>query len=71
MMELRFNGESAQSFQEPPILLAPFYKTPSYRPVLWRKEIDFDFGEGQRPQDFAALREKASVLAVRLCPVSP
>src|SRR5207302_10654532 len=29
-------------------------------PVLWRKEIDFDFGLGLRAHGFAALRETAS-----------
>ena len=51
------------SFQEPAVLLAAYYRTPAAEPVLWRKEIDFDFGEGQRATGFAALREKASVSA--------
>ncbi|HLN29390.1 MAG TPA: ATP-binding protein [Gemmataceae bacterium] len=59
-MALWFNGDPL-TFQDPPILRAPYYKTPNAEPVLWRKEIDFDFGEGQKATGFAALREKASV----------
>ena len=39
----------------------PITRHPNAEPVLWRKEIDFDFGEGQKATGFAALREKASV----------
>jgi hypothetical protein len=60
VLELSFN-EELMAFQEPPILRAAYYKTPSAEPVLWRKEIDFDFGEGQSAKGFAALRERASV----------
>lgn len=48
-------------YQEPSILEAPYFKTPNAKAVQWRKEIDFDFGDGQRAWGFAALREKASV----------
>jgi len=60
VLELTFNQEPL-TYQEPVVLNAPYYKTPSAKPVLWRKEIDFDFGAGQRAWGFAALREKASV----------
>ena len=60
ILELIFNGEPL-TFQTPAILNAAYYKTPEAEPVLWRKEIDFDFGEGQKVHGFAALREKASV----------
>jgi hypothetical protein len=33
---------------------------PDVMPVEWSKQIDLDFGEGQRVTGFAALREKAS-----------
>jgi hypothetical protein len=49
------------TYDEPPILNAPYYRTPTAAPVLWRKDIDFDFGQGQRARGFAALRERASV----------
>jgi Histidine kinase-, DNA gyrase B-, and HSP90-like ATPase len=59
-LELTFCG-TPLTYQEPPVLSAPYYRTPAAESVLWRKEIDFDFGEGQRASGFAALREKASV----------
>lgn len=60
LLELKWDGEIL-IYEEPPILTAPYYRTPAAEPVLWRKEIDFDFGEGQRAWGFAALRERASV----------
>lgn len=59
-LELTFNEEPL-TYQEPAILTAPYYRTPDAQPLLWRKEIDFDFGDGQRATGFAALRERASV----------
>ncbi|MGO9284632.1 MAG: hypothetical protein ACLP75_17040 [Mycobacterium sp.] len=59
-LELTWDGE-ALTYEDPPILSAPFYRTPTAEPMVWRKEIDFDFGEGQRAWGFAALRERASV----------
>jgi hypothetical protein len=59
-LELTFNQEPL-TFQEPAVLRAAYYRTPDAEPVLWRKEINFDFGEGQRVTGFAALRERASV----------
>ena len=58
-LELCFDGENL-SYQEPKILYAPFYKTPSERPALWRKEIKFDLGLGLSVHGFAALRETGS-----------
>lgn len=59
-LELTWDGEQL-TYDEPPVLSAPFYRTPAADPVVWRKEIDFDFGDGQRAWGFAALRERASV----------
>lgn len=59
-LELMWDDEPL-SYEDPPILSAPFYRTPTADPIIWRKEIDFDFGEGQRAWGFAALRERASV----------
>lgn len=64
-MELKFNGD-ALSFEAPKTLVSvPFSGagTPSAiekTPVEWKKEIDFDFGGGQRVKGFAALREVGS-----------
>lgn len=47
-------------YQEPAILSAPPYNAPTAQPLLWRKEIDFSFGEGKRVTGFAALRQEGS-----------
>lgn len=60
LLELKWDDEIL-TYEEPPILTAPYYRTPTAEAVIWRKEIDFDFGEGQRAWGFAALRERASV----------
>ena len=59
ILELRFQDE-VLSYAQPEILSAPFYKTGSESPRLWKKEIYFDFGTGLRARGFAALRETAS-----------
>lgn len=67
-MILTFNGEPL-SYQSPAILNAQLYTSPGVplqgvgiEPVLWRKDINFDFGKGQRVTGFAALREVGSTL---------
>lgn len=59
ILNLTFDGESL-AFSNPKILKAPYCKKPNSTPILWHKEIDFDFGEGQKAKGFAALRETAS-----------
>ncbi len=59
ILELCFDGELL-TYQEPKVLYAPFYKTPSEEPKRWRKEINFDFGLGLSVHGFAAIRETAS-----------
>lgn len=58
-LELYFKGEKL-SYQTPLVLKAPYFKNPSGKAVSWRKEIDFDFGDGLRARGFAALYEVAS-----------
>lgn len=48
------------TYERAPVLKAPYFKTPRDQPVEWLKEIDLDFGEGQRVTGFAALFETAS-----------
>lgn len=57
LLELRLNRQ-VLSYSEPKILCAPFYKMPSEAPLLWRKDINLDFGPGLRARGFAALRER-------------
>ncbi|MFA5411291.1 MAG: ATP-binding protein [Candidatus Omnitrophota bacterium] len=59
ILKLDFDGESLR-YTEPAILKAPYFKKPNDEPVLWRKEINFDFGQGQQAWGFAALRATAS-----------
>ena len=59
ILDLTFDGEPL-TYREPAILRAPFYNMQTGPPQVWRKEIDFDFGQGQRARGFAALRETAS-----------
>lgn len=58
-LRLRFNGELL-TYEEPDVLVAPFYKTQNEEPVRWRKEIDIDLGEDLHARGFAALRETGS-----------
>ena len=63
---LRINDEPL-SYQSPNVLTAVRYVAPGVRtqgddavPLVWRKDIHLDFGEGQRVTGFAALREVGS-----------
>jgi len=59
ILQISFNGEILK-YEDPDILNAPHYKNTGGHPILWRKEIDFDFGMGQGARGFAALRARAS-----------
>ncbi len=58
-LELKFKGEPL-AYPTPGVLKAPYFKTPAGKPATWRKEIDFDFGQGLRAHGFAALFDVAS-----------
>lgn len=58
-MQLVFNGEPLV-YEDPKVLRAPGYRNPDGLPQTWKKNIDMDFGAGQRVTGFAALRETAS-----------
>ena len=59
LLELYFNGESLV-YEEPKILNAPYFKNKDGPVRIWRKDIEFDFGEDLSVKGFAALREKGS-----------
>ena len=60
-LTLKFKDEELE-YNTPPILNAPFYRTPQDAATRWYKEIkEFDLGGGQLVHGFAALRETASV----------
>ena len=58
-LDLIFNNEFLQ-YDEPDILVSPYYKNLEGERIKWRKEIDFDFGENLRASGFVAIRETAS-----------
>lgn len=49
------------TFQPPQILRTPFFENPETDPVVWKKDINFDFGHGLGVRGFAALRDPGSV----------
>lgn len=63
---LRVNGDQLQYQTATTLISVPYTapgvpaQGPNAKQVEWRKEIDFDFGEGQRVKGFAALREVGS-----------
>ncbi len=48
------------SYEEPKVLIAPFFKDESGPAREWRIPLDFDFGTGLRAHGFAAIRDRAS-----------
>ena len=59
LLELRFNREPL-AYREPRVLKAPYFRDKSGPEKLWRKPIEFDFGDGLSVQGFAAIRETAN-----------
>ncbi len=60
LIELTFDGELL-IYPEPKILCAPYFKDVTLEEILWKKDIDFDFGRGLEVHGFAALLETGSV----------
>lgn len=60
LLELKF-GDETLAYREPKVFKAPYYKDKNGPEMLWRKSIEFDFGDGLKVHGFAALRETASV----------
>lgn len=58
-LNLKLNGE-ALVHEQPEILVAPHFRLPEGDEVTWRKDFDFDFGDGLRAHGFAAIRKRAS-----------
>jgi hypothetical protein len=59
LISLTINGDPLV-YEIPPILRAPYHKTPSAKAVYWRKEIALNVGRGKKVRGFAALRETGS-----------
>jgi len=56
ILELKF-GDDILTYQDPPILVAPYERDPAGGPKTWRKDINFDLGGGMTVSGFAALRD--------------
>jgi hypothetical protein len=56
LLKLKFDGELL-TYQEPPILQAPYVREPGGEARAWRKDISFDFGDGLRVKGFAGLMD--------------
>lgn len=59
LLHLTFNGEKL-SYEQPSILIAPYFRDAEGGVRQWHKEVDLDLGLGLRASGFAALREIAS-----------
>ena len=59
ILELRFNGEIL-TYEEPQILNAKYFRDDNGPIIEWKKNIEFDFGNGLSVHGFAALRETAN-----------
>jgi hypothetical protein len=59
LLELRFNNDQL-IYQEPSVLYAPYFRDSSGPERLWRKPIEFDFGDALSVHGFAAIRETAN-----------
>ncbi len=59
ILELSLDGRALQ-YEEPEILRAPYFRNLDEEPRLWRKDIEFDFGDGLRAHGFAGIRSVGS-----------
>lgn len=58
-LQLTVNKETL-SYETPAILVAPYHKSPTTKPRLWRQDVNLDFGRGVRVTGFVAIRELGS-----------
>lgn len=55
-----FIGSDPLQYDDPQVLVAPYYLSMETAPLPWRKEIHFDFGLGVEVSGYAAIRAKGS-----------
>jgi histidine kinase/DNA gyrase B/HSP90-like ATPase len=60
LLELRLNSEPL-AYEPPTFLHAPFHTTPTAEPLIWRKDIELDLGDGHRVRGWAGILARASV----------
>tara|TARA_E500000318_G_scaffold8683_4_gene8106 strand:+ start:31025 stop:32536 length:1512 start_codon:yes stop_codon:yes gene_type:complete len=61
-LEIQYEGESLE-YEEPTPLKAPVYNKelePEGTPIVWRRKIDFEFGDGLRCHGHVGIRETGS-----------
>jgi hypothetical protein len=58
-LALFVDGEELK-YQEPAILNAPSFRDPDGESIEWKKEFEFDLGDGKSAAGFVAIRETAS-----------
>jgi hypothetical protein len=56
---IEFNGVTL-AFEEPKILVAPFFKDPGSKARQWRRTVEFTLSTGERVTGFVAIREKGA-----------
>lgn len=56
---LKLDGEELQ-FEEPKVLVAPRFDDPQGKSIRWKRDVDFEMGDGKRVHGFVAIRERAS-----------
>jgi hypothetical protein len=59
VLDLVIDGKRLE-YDEPVVLLAPHFRDLNGKPLLWRKNIAFDLGEGLKAHGFAAIRATGS-----------
>lgn len=57
---IEFNGEVI-SYEDPKVLRAPFFSTPTGRSHEWKKDITFSLPSGETVTGFVGIRERASL----------
>ncbi len=58
-LRLQFDNEFLR-YDEPRVLVAPYFKSENEAPQEWKTNIEFDFGGNLRVHGFVAIRETAS-----------
>lgn len=59
LLSLVVDGEELV-YEPPAILMAQSFKSPNGEPIIWKKNVDIDLGEGKSATGFVAIREVAN-----------
>lgn len=58
-VRIEFNGQAVK-YDEPAVLVAPYFADPSGPDKVWRRDVDFSLHSGERVAGFVAIRQKGS-----------